>query len=102
MAISFREKGALFVYKTLMGEDVPKICPEVIDAVGELTNIISGQARKELANTGLNLQASIPTVVVGKDVEINIITQIPIISLPFSFAAGNGESETMFLDFSFE
>jgi len=102
VAISFREKGALFVYKTLMGEDVPKICPEVIDAVGELTNIISGQARKELANTGLNLQASIPTVVVGKDVEINIITQIPIISLPFSFAAGNGESETMFLDFSFE
>jgi chemotaxis protein CheX len=102
IAISFREKGALFVFNSLMGDEAPFIGPEVVDAIGELTNIISGQARKEFENSGLNLKASIPMVVVGKGVETNFITKLPIVSLPFDFSAGNGEGEVMYLDFSFE
>jgi chemotaxis protein CheX len=102
IAISLREKGALFVFNSLMGDEAPFIGPEVVDAIGELTNIISGQARKEFENTGLNLKASIPMVVVGKGVETNFITKLPIVSLPFDFSAGNGEAEVMYLDFSFE
>jgi chemotaxis protein CheX len=102
IAISFREKGALFVFNSLMGDDAQVICPEVVDAIGELTNIISGQARKEFENTGVNLKASIPMVVVGKDVETNFITKLPIIELPFGFAVSNGSDEVMYLDFSFE
>jgi len=41
-------------------------------------------------------------VVVGKEVELNFITKVPIISLPFSFSVNNGNRETMYLDFSFE
>lgn len=102
MTISFREKGAMFVFKTLVGDECSSITPDVVDSIGELTNIISGQARKEFEKAGINLKASIPMVVVGKEVELNFITTIPIIELPLSFAIGNGESELMFLDFSFE
>jgi len=41
-------------------------------------------------------------VVVGKDVETNFITKLPIVSLPFTFSINNGDGEIMYLDFSFE
>ena len=102
VAVSLSDKGAIFVLQTLLGDAAESVTTEVIDAVGELTNIVSGQARKEFEKAGLNLKASIPTVVVGHNVEINFITQVPTVSLPFSFSTGNGSNETMFLDFSFE
>jgi chemotaxis protein CheX len=102
LCVSFQEKGALHIVKTLTGDDMEKVGPEVVDAIGELTNIISGQARKEFEKAGLNLKAAIPMVVVGKHVEMNFITTIPIISLPFYFAVNNGDKEVMYLDFSFE
>jgi chemotaxis protein CheX len=103
IAISFTEGGAIFVFKTLIGDECTKIGPEVVDSIGELTNIISGQARKEFEKAGINLKAAIPMVVVGHNVELNFITKIPIISLPFYFAVNNdGGKEVMFLDFSFE
>jgi len=103
IAISFREVGAMFVFRTLVGDECSKIGPEVVDSIGEITNIISGQARKEFEKAGINLKAAIPMVVVGHNVELNFITKIPIISLPFYFAINdNGEKEVMFLDFSFE
>ncbi len=102
IAISFREKGAMFVFTTLTGDQCGSISPEVVDSIGELTNIISGQARKEFEKADINLKAAIPMVVVGNNVELNFITKIPIISLPFNFPTSNGEQEVMFLDFSFE
>ncbi len=106
IAISFGEGGALFVFNSLVGDTSKTIGPEVVDAIGELTNIISGQARKEFESTGLNLKASIPIVVVGKGVETNFITNIPIVSIPFYFSITNGNQEgsqeVMYLDFSFE
>jgi chemotaxis protein CheX len=85
-----------------MGDEASGVGPEVVDAIGELTNIVSGQARKEFENSGVNLKASIPMVVVGKGVETNFITKLPVVSLPFNFSINNGEPEVMYLDFSFE
>jgi len=101
-SISFRTNGALFVYKQLIGEESATVNEHVVDAIGELTNIISGQARKEFEKQGLTLNASIPMVVVGKDVEINFITKPPIVELPFKFPLDNGEMGELFLNFSFE
>ena len=102
IAISLKDTGAIFIFKTLLGGECSSITPDVVDAIGELTNIISGQARKEFEKEGINLKAAIPMVVVGKDVEMNFITRIPIISLPFNFSTGDGVEEVMHLDFSFE
>lgn len=101
ICLSFTKNGALFVYRTLMGDDHNDIDAEVVDAIGELTNITSGQARKEFEKSNINLKAAIPTVVVGKDVELNFICALPIISLPFHFQTESNE-ETVHVDFSFE
>ncbi len=100
ICIGFGEKGALYVYRKLMCDDRDSMSPEVVDAMGELTNIISGQARKELENAGVTLKASIPTVIVGKGVELHFVAEAPMISLPFSFATDYG-TEVMNVDFSF-
>lgn len=102
LCVSFKKEGALHVYNTLMDNRSDEINEEVIDAIGELTNIISGQARKEFEKSNINLKAAIPMVVVGKDVEMNFITKLPIVSLPFYFPVNGGREEVMYLDFSFE
>jgi len=105
VTISLREAGARFIYKTLVGEECDSINQDVVDAIGEITNIISGQARKEFEKSGISLNAAIPMVIVGKEVEMNFITKIPIISLPFHFPLNNEnskEKEVIYIDFSFE
>jgi chemotaxis protein CheX len=102
ITISFQDKGALFIYKTLIGDESASVNSDVVDAIGEITNIISGQARKEFEKAGINLKAAIPMVIVGKEIELNFITTLPIVQLPFNFSVGNGTQEVMYLDFSFE
>ncbi len=100
-SLAFSSKGAVFVYKKFVNEEAPSVTPDVVDAIGELTNIISGQTRVEIEKFGYKLSAALPTVVVGHDVAINFITKLPVISLPFTFQTDNGP-EDLFLDFSFE
>lgn len=102
ISLSFTKEGALFVYNMLMGENHDNIGPDVVDAIGELTNITSGQARKELEKNNVHLNAAIPTVIVGKDVELHFISALPIVSLPFHFQINNGHEEIVHVDFSFE
>lgn len=85
----------------MIGEDVSTINSDVVDAIGELTNIISGQIRVEIEKIGIKLSAGLPTVIVGQNVAINFVTKVPIIALPFSFDDG-GTTRQLFIDFSFE
>jgi chemotaxis protein CheX len=100
-SLSFTEASTLQVYKSMVGEEAQSITPEVIDCIGELTNIISGQARVHIEKLGFKLSAALPTVIVGEKVEIAFITKVPVVVLPFTFDAG-GVSGQLYLDFSFE
>lgn len=100
-SLAFTKESALFMYKAMVGEDAPSVNAEVIDAIGEITNIISGQTRVEIEKLGYKLSAALPTVIVGQNVEVNFITKVPVITLPFTFPAGEVEGK-LFLDFSFE
>ncbi len=102
LCVSFNERGALYLYSLLVGEKYEKVTSEIVDSIGELTNIISGQSRKEFEKIGLNLSAAIPIVIVGKNVELNFITVTPIVSVPFAFSLSNGDIDFINLDFSFE
>ena len=62
---------------------------EMRDAAGEISNMISGQARQRLEAMGISLQAAIPTVIMGKNHTITHITKQPIIAVPFG--TDNGE-----------
>ena len=100
-SLSFTKTSALFAYKALMGEEAETITDEVIDFVGEMTNIISGQVRAEIEKLGYNLSGAVPTVVVGQNVEIDVVGKVPMVVLSFTFRADDDIGH-LYLDFSFE
>lgn len=88
LALSFSEISILHIVSNMLGEKHMKINNEVRDAVGEITNMISGVARKKLEAQGHNIVAAIPTVVSGKDHAIIHVLGGPSIIIPFDI--GNG------------
>lgn len=88
LALSFSEKSILMIVSNMLGETHMEINYEVRDAVGEITNMISGVARKKLESQGYNISAAIPTVVSGKDHTILHVLGGPSIIIPFEVANG--------------
>jgi chemotaxis protein CheX len=88
LALSFSEKCILKIVSNMLGENHSQINNEVGDAVGEITNMISGVARKKLEAQGLNIVAAIPTVVSGKNHAIIHVVGGPSIIIPFETEDG--------------
>ncbi|HDP25331.1 MAG TPA: chemotaxis protein CheX [Deltaproteobacteria bacterium] len=80
----------------MFGEEVKEINDEVKDAVGEVLNIISGQARQKLETLGRSLKGAIPTVITGKNHTICHITKQSIIVIPFETDTGHFTIEVCF------
>ncbi len=88
LALSFTEPCICEIVNSMLGENHAAINAEIIDAVGELTNMISGSARNLMEKEGIKAFAAIPTVVHGKNHTINSIYNVPSIIIPFSTATG--------------
>jgi len=101
ISFSSSRQGALAIYERLMHEGLTEVTPDVVDGIGELTNIISGRARYELEKEHVVLYAHVPLVLVGKKAEVNFITRTPIVSIPFYFNSDD-EKEQINVDFVFE
>jgi chemotaxis protein CheX len=89
ISVSFSEQSILAIVGSMFGEPVSEINDEVKDAVGEILNIVSGQARQKLEARGRLLKGAIPTVITGKNHTICHITKHPIIAIPFETDNGN-------------
>lgn len=96
IAVTFEETCILTVVSNMFGETMTELNHEIADAVGELTNMISGQARRELEETGRVFKAAIPSVVMGKNHSIVHYTDGPKIAIPFSTGAGDFTIEVCF------
>jgi len=90
ISVSFSEKSILAIVTRMFGEEVTSLSDEIGDAVGEIANMISGQARQVLENMGCPLQAAIPSVIMGKGHQISHITSHPVIAIPFETENGGG------------
>src|SRR5512143_3778414 len=66
LALSFSGGCILRVVSNMLGEEITDLNADIQDAVGEITNMISGAARKNLEAKGFTITAAIPTVVFGK------------------------------------
>lgn len=88
MALSFSENAILKIVSNMFGEEIKEINGDIEDAVGELTNIISGVARKKLESFGLTVLAAIPTVVSGKGHSIKHVLGGKSIVIPFETEDG--------------
>lgn len=89
LCLSFSKECILYIVSRLFGEEQREINEEVKDAVGELTNMISGDARRRLEEIGYHFQGAVPSVICGPNHEIKHITKGPILAIPFITEAGN-------------
>jgi chemotaxis protein CheX len=89
LSVSFSEESILSIVSKMFGEPVKEINDEVTDAVGEILNIVSGQARQKLESMGRILKGAIPTVITGKNHSITHITKQSIIAIPFDTENGH-------------
>lgn len=88
LSVTFHFTLIQAVVKGMLGDEVSEIDADVRDAVGELTNMISGAARRQLGEDGLNLSAGIPKVIDGPSHKIEHIFRGPVLAIPFSSEYG--------------
>ncbi len=97
MALIFTEQCIKGIASNLLGgPPFTELNHEVRDAVGELTNMICGDARRRLAEDGFVLQAGIPTIVGGKGHTIMHVANGPRLAVPFETPQGSFMVEVAF------
>jgi chemotaxis protein CheX len=79
VVVSFPTLIALKVGSCLLGEELKEVDSDCTDAIGEVANMIAGDAKKRFPKT--NTTISVPSVVIGSH-KVAYPSGIPIISIP--------------------
>ncbi|MEE2001134.1 chemotaxis protein CheX [Alkalimonas sp. MEB108] len=95
-SITFEESLALEIMFRMLGERPPKINEEVTDMVGEITNMVTGGAKRILGEKGYEFSMATPLVVSGKEHTITHKSDGPKILMPFTSDFGKVHIEVSF------
>ena len=79
VVISISHEVAYLLASALIGEEVHELNEDCIDAIGEIANMIAGNAKTDFPTD--NNSISTPSVVVGKH-KVNYPSGLPIITIP--------------------
>jgi chemotaxis protein CheX len=88
LALSFDRPCILEIVSSMLGEEIAEINADINDAVGEITNMVSGAARKNMEAAGFTILSGLPTVISGKNHQITHVMGGPSIIIPFQTAKG--------------
>ncbi len=97
LAITFSESVILEISQRMLGEAPPSIDETVTDLVGEITNMVCGGAKRELADKGYDFDLAIPGMITGKNHTVTHKAKGPAVLIPF-----NTESGEFYLEVAFE
>jgi chemotaxis protein CheX len=86
IAISFTAEVAAELTGRLVGRSVAADDPDVADAVGEMTSIVAGNAKKGLEQFRLTLTS--PSIQRGADHPLALPTEASVVGVPFRLPAG--------------
>lgn len=95
--IHFEKSIALKATSNMLGIEYTEIDSDVKDAVGEITNMVSGATKAEFSNSGIDLTLSLPIVICGKDFETNSLNGDSAILIPFEI-----DDKKFYVEFSFK
>lgn len=87
VVLSLSESVALQAASALLMDEYTELDADVIDAVGELTNVVAGAAKAELEQ--YNLSISLPNVITGKGHEVRFPSNVSPICVLFSCPWGD-------------
>jgi len=79
VVISLSHDVAYLLVSALVGDEVTELNDDCIDAIGEIANMIAGNAKTDFPSN--NNSISTPSVVVGKH-KVNYPSGLPIITIP--------------------
>ncbi|NNF99865.1 MAG: chemotaxis protein CheX [Desulfobacteraceae bacterium] len=79
VVINLSREIALQLVSALIGEEVTELNDDCTDAIGEISNMIAGNAKTDFPGETTNI--SVPSVVVGKH-EVSYPSGLPIITIP--------------------
>lgn len=80
----------------MLGETILRVDAQVADCVGEITNMVTGGAKKILSEKGYTFDMAIPTTIIGENHSITHKTSGRIICIPFKTLAGSFFVEVCF------
>ena len=86
VAVSLPRDMAIAVTEKLLGERPDEIDARVVDAIGEMTNVIAGGATAHLEH--LQLSLGLPTVILGRLTRIAFPSRATPIAIPFRSQLG--------------
>jgi len=88
IALTFTESSILSIASKMLPDNHSSVNGLVGDLVGELANIVMGDAKRQLEEKGLNFQMALPIIVIGREHLIAHKANAPVIRVPFSTQAG--------------
>jgi len=97
LSITFEATLAIETMKKMVGEGPDEVNEEITDLVGEITNMVTGGAKRMLSEKGFEFDMATPVVVSGKDHTISHKADGPIVIIPLSSPLGRA-----FIEFSFD
>ena len=86
VVISLSHEVAFQLVSALIGDEVTELDEDCTDAIGEIANMIAGNAKTDFPSN--NNAISVPSVVVGKH-KVSYPSGIPIISIPCTTDKGS-------------
>ena len=81
VVINLSEEVAIKAASAMLMTEITELNDDVIDAVGELANMVAGQAKAELAE--YDMSVSLPNVITGEGHDINFPSKAQPITVPF-------------------
>ncbi len=97
LSITFEAKLALGAMQNMFGESPEEINDEITDLVGEITNMVTGGAKRLLSEKGFEFDMATPMVVSGPGHTINHKAEGPIVIIPLNSPLGKA-----YIEFSFD
>ncbi len=88
VVLNFPEAVAIAVVGKFVGEDFSSITSSVVDGVGELTNIIAGDAKNRLTQKGYKFDIGLPKIVTGRNYITAQSKSVPCIVISFTSELG--------------
>ena len=95
-SVTFEEELALEIMNRMLGEKPKSIDADVTDMVGEITNMVTGGAKRILAEKGFDFDMASPIVVSGAQHSITHKSDGQIIIMPFDSDFGRAYIEICF------
>ena len=97
LSITFEGSLAIATMKNMVGEGPDEVNEEITDLVGEITNMVTGGAKRMLSEKGFEFDMATPMVVSGANHTINHKAEGPVVIIPLSSPHGKA-----FIEFSFD